>query len=311
MRRIIECVPNFSEGRDVAKINAIVESISPVKVLHVDIGQAANRTVITFAGSPEDVCDAAFSAVKTAGEVIDMSCHKGEHPRIGATDVMPLIPISGVTLEECADMADQLARRIADELEIPCYLYEASAKREKFQNLALCRRGGYEALPNRLTNPEESPDYGSRPIDDRIRKTGCTVVGARNYLVAINFNINTKDVNIASEIARDVRESGRKGQPGILKKTKAIGWYIEEYGCAQVSMNLTDISVTPISKAFFTVRDVAKQWGVEVTGTELIGMIPESAYEEALPIIDELNLSEVKPFNPDEKIIERVLFKNR
>lgn len=311
MRRIIECVPNFSEGRDVAKINAIVESIRPVKVLHVDIGQAANRTVITFAGSPEDVVDAAFRAVKTAGEVIDMSCHKGEHPRIGATDVMPLIPISGVTLEECADMSDQLARRIADELEIPCYLYEASAKREKFQNLALCRRGGYEALPNRLTNPEESPDYGSRPIDDRIRKTGCTVVGARNYLVAINFNINTKDVNIASEIAGDVRESGRKGQPGILKKTKAIGWYIEEYGCAQVSMNLTDISVTPISKAFFTVRDVAKQWGVEVTGTELIGMIPASAYEEALPIIDELNLSEVKPFNPDEKIIERVLFKNR
>lgn len=310
MNHIIECVPNFSEGRDKAKINAIVESIRPAMVLHVDIGKAANRTVITFAGSPEEVCEAAFSAVKKAGELIDMSRHRGEHPRIGATDVMPLIPISGVTLEECASMADRLARRIADNLEIPCYLYEASAKREKFRNLAVCRRGEYEALSSRLTNPEECPDYGSRPIDDRIRKTGCTVVGARNYLVAINFNLNTKDVNMASEIARDVRESGRKGQPGILKKTKAIGWYIEEYGCAQVSMNLTDISVTPISKAFLAVRDAAVKRGVVVTGTELIGMIPESAYEEILPIIGEMNLNDVKPFNPDEKIIERVLFKN-
>lgn len=311
MNRIIECVPNFSEGKNMATINAIVESIHPAKVLHVDIGQAANRTVITFAGSPEVVCESAFRAVKTAGELIDMSCHKGEHPRIGATDVMPLIPISEVSLEECANMADQLAKRVADELGIPCYLYEASAKRERFQNLAVCRKGEYEALPNRLTNPEECPDYGSRPIDYRIRKTGCTVIGARNYLVAINFNLNTKDTNIANEIAKDVRESGRKGHPGILKKTKAIGWYIEEYGCAQVSMNLTDIKVTPISKAFLTVRDVARKWGVEVTGTEIIGMIPESAYEETLPVIEQMNLNEVKPFNPDEKIIERVLFKNK
>ncbi len=264
-KRIVECVPNFSEGRDKAVIRQItsaIESSGGVKLLDVDPGEATNRTVVTFVGSPEAVIEAAFAGVKRAAELIDMRRHKGAHPRMGATDVLPLIPICGITLAECAELARKLAERIAAELHVPTYCYEAAAFTPERRNLAVCRAGEYEALPEKLAHKETAPDFGARPFDDGVARTGATTVGARDFLIAVNFNLNTTSTRRANAIAFDVREKGRpvrEGnpvtgkvikdaagnpvmQPGTLPATKAIGWFIEEYGIAQVSMNITDIA---------------------------------------------------------------------
>ena len=347
--RIVECVPNFSEGRNMDVINQItreVEQVKGVKLLDVDPGEATNRTVVTFVGSPEDVCEAAFRAVKKAGQLIDMSQHHGAHPRFGATDVCPLVPVAGITLEECAQLARQLGERIAKELSIPCYLYEAAAQTEERKNLAVCRAGEYEKLAERM-GTADGPDLGNRPWDEGVAHTGCTAVGARDFLVAVNYNLNTTSTRRANAIAFDVREKGRpmrEGgtltgkilryengepimQPGTLKATKAIGWYIDEYGIAQVSMNMTNINVTPLHVAFDEVCRAAAARGVRVTGTEIVGLIPKRVLIEAgeyflrkqqrstgIPekdIIDiaihSLGLSDLKPFNPREKVIEYLL----
>lgn len=349
-KRIIECVPNFSEGRDMAiieQITAAIESAADVKLLDVDPGEATNRTVVTFVGEPEAVVEAAFAGVKRAAELIDMRKHKGAHPRMGATDVCPLIPVSGVTLEECAEWARALARRIADELQIPTYCYEAAAFTEERRNLAVCREGEYEGLPQRMTSAEDAPDFGARAFDEGIARTGATAVGARDFLIAVNFNLNTTSTRRANAIAFDVREKGRpvregnpivgkivkdeNGEPlmrpGTLKSTKGIGWYIEEYGVAQVSMNLTNIAVTPLHVAFDEVCRCADARGVRVTGTEIVGLVPKRALLEAgrhflrkqrrsLGITEEeiiriaiksMGLDDLKPFNPREKVIEYML----
>ena len=325
-KRIIECVPNFSEGRRPEVIQAIADAIATVdgvRVLHIDRGEAANRTVITFIGEVEAMVEAAFRAVKKAVELIDMRQHHGEHPRIGATDVLPLIPIEGITLQECAEIARQLARRLAEELLIPCYCYEASALRPEFRNLAVCRSGEYEALPQKLANPELAPDYGARPFDERVARTGCTVIGARDFLLAVNFNLNTTSATQANDIARLVREKGHNGHKGTLKATKAIGWYIEEYGIAQVSMNLCNLNITPLHVAFEEVSRQAALMGLQVTGTEIIGLVPEPTLLDAgrhfllqqgispdadnTTIIDaaiqSMHLDELRPFIPSEKIL--------
>ena len=349
-KRIVECVPNFSEGRDKETIRQIVEAIekaADVKVLDVDPGEATNRTVVTFVGSPEAVVEAAFAGVKRAAERIDMRHHKGAHPRMGATDVLPLIPIAGITLEECAALSRDLARRIADELRIPTYCYEAAAFRPERKNLAVCRAGEYEALPEKLAHAETAPDFGARPYDEEVARTGATTVGARDFLIAVNFNLNTTSTRRANAIAFDVREKGRpvrEGnpitgkvvkdaagnpvmQPGTLKATKAIGWFIEEYGIAQVSMNITDISVTPLHVAFDEVCRKADARGVRVTGTEIVGLVPKRALVEAgkyflrkqrrsVGISEEeivrlavksMGLDDLKPFDPKEKVIEYLL----
>lgn len=349
-KRIVECVPNFSEGRDKEVIRQIVEAIesaAEVKVLDVDPGEATNRTVVTFVGSPEAVVEAAFAGVKRAAERIDMRHHKGAHPRMGATDVLPLIPIAGITLEECAALSRELARRIADELHIPTYCYEAAAFRPERKNLAVCRAGEYEALPEKLAHEETAPDFGARPYDEEVARTGATTVGARDFLIAVNFNLNTTSTRRANAIAFDVREKGRpvrEGnpitgkvvkdadgnpvmQPGTLKATKAIGWFIEEYGIAQVSMNITDISVTPLHVAFDEVCRKADARGVRVTGTEIVGLVPKRALVEAgkyflrkqhrsVGIAEEeivrlavksMGLDDLKPFKPEEKVIEYLL----
>lgn len=349
-KRIVECVPNFSEGRDKEVIRQIVEAIesaAEVKVLDVDPGEATNRTVVTFVGSPEAVVEAAFAGVKRAAERIDMRHHKGAHPRMGATDVLPLIPIAGITLEECAALSRELARRIADELRIPTYCYEAAAFRPERKNLAVCRAGEYEALPEKLVHEETAPDFGARPYDEEVARTGATTVGARDFLIAVNFNLNTTSTRRANAIAFDVREKGRpvrEGnpitgkvvkdaagnpvmQPGTLKATKAIGWFIEEYGIAQVSMNITDISVTPLHVAFDEVCRKADARGVRVTGTEIVGLVPKRALIEAgkyflrkqhrsVGIAEEeivrlavksMGLDDLKPFKPEEKVIEYLL----
>lgn len=349
-QRIIECVPNFSEGRNQEVIRAIaheVETTAGVSLLNVDPGEATHRTVVTFVGEPEAVCEAAFRAVRKAGELIDMRLHHGAHPRQGATDVLPLIPISGVTLEECAEMARQLARRISDELLIPTYCYEASALRPEHRNLAVCRAGEYEALADKLLDPVKGPDYGRRPMDERIQRTGATVVGARDFLVAVNFNLNTTSTRRANAIAFDVREKGRPKRegnpitgpivrdadghpvmlPGTLKGTKAIGWYIDEYGIAQVSMNITNLAQTPLHKAFDEVCRCAQNRGLRVTGTEIVGLVPKRVLADAgryflekqqrstgIPeqdIIDiavrTMGLSELRPFLPREKVIEYLI----
>ena len=349
-KRIVECVPNFSEGRDKAVIDAITAAIvqsGGVKLLDVDPGEATNRTVVTFVGSPEAVVEAAFAGVRRAVELIDMRHHKGAHPRMGATDVLPLIPISGITLEECAELARKLARRIADELRIPTYCYEASALRPERRNLAVCRAGEYEALPEKLAHTDTAPDFGARPFDDGVARTGATTVGARDFLIAVNFNLNTTSTRRANAIAFDVREKGRPVRegnpitgkivkdaegnpvmrPGTLKATKAIGWYIEEYGIAQVSMNITDISVTPLHVAFDEVCRKADARGVRVTGTEIVGLVPKRALLEAgryflrkqhrsTGIAEEeiirlavksMGLDDLKPFDPKEKVIEYLL----
>lgn len=349
-KRIVECVPNFSEGRDKAVIDAITAAIvqsGGVKLLDVDPGEATNRTVVTFVGSPEAVVEAAFAGVRRAAELIDMRHHKGAHPRMGATDVLPLIPISGITLEECAELARTLARRIADELRIPTYCYEASALRPERRNLAVCRAGEYEALPEKLAHTDTAPDFGARPFDEGVARTGATTVGARDFLIAVNFNLNTTSTRRANAIAFDVREKGRpvregnpitgkivkdaEGNPVMrprtLKATKAIGWYIEEYGIAQVSMNITDISVTPLHVAFDEVCRKADARGVRVTGTEIVGLVPKRALLEAgryflrkqhrsTGIAEEeiirlavksMGLDDLKPFDPKEKVIEYLL----
>jgi len=349
-QRIVECVPNFSEGRDREVIRQIASAIGQaggVKVLDVDPGEATNRTVVTFVGSPEAVVEAAFQGVKRAAELIDMRRHKGAHPRMGATDVLPLIPISGVTLEECAALSRDLAKRIADELRIPTYCYEAAAFRPERKNLAVCRAGEYEALPEKLAHADSAPDFGARPYDDGVARTGATTVGARDFLIAVNFNLNTTSTRRANAIAFDVREKGRpvrEGnpitgkivkdaagnpvmQPGTLRATKAIGWFIEEYGIAQVSMNITDIAVTPLHVAFDEVCRKADARGVRVTGTEIVGLVPKRALVEAgkyflrkqhrstgiaeeeivRMAVKSMGLDDLKPFVPQEKVIEYLL----
>lgn len=347
--RLIECVPNFSEGRDRAVIKQItdaIESVESVRLLDVDPGEATNRTVVTFVGDPESVQEAAFRGVRKAAELIDMSRHHGAHPRMGATDVCPLIPVSGVTLEEAAEMARNLGRRIADELNIPVYAYEASALKSGRKNLAVCRRGEYEGLAERFGG-EDGPDFGNRPWDDAAARTGATAVGARDFLIAVNYNLNTTSTRRANAIAFDVREKGRPKRqgpkvndpvvkdengktvmiPGTLKGTKAIGWFIDEYGIAQVSMNITDIRTTPLHVAFDEVCRAASERGIRVTGTEIVGLIPKSCLidagryflakqqrsagisEEAIIniAIKSMGLDDLKEFNPREKVIEYIL----
>ena len=291
----IECVPNFSEGHNIETINAIadaIRSVDGVRVLHVDRGEAANRTVITFVGPAQAVVEAAFRMVRCASELIDMRVHQGEHPRIGATDVLPLIPLKNITLAECAELARQLAKRIYEELGIPTYCYEAAAYLPEHVNLADCRRGEYEGLRDKMLDPVMRPDFGGEEYTPQAARSGASVVGARNFLIAVNFNLNTSSREVASAIAARVRASGEvcrdeagnvvrdaEGRavrrPGLLCGCKAIGWYIEEYGCAQVSMNINDVSLCPIHMAYETVCRVARELGAEVTGTELIGLIPE------------------------------------
>lgn len=345
--RIIECVPNFSEGRDKNVIKSITDAIKSVKginLLDVDPGEATNRTVVTFVGEPEAVVEAAFRGVKRAAELIDMRSHHGAHPRMGATDVCPLIPISGITLEECAELARKLAKRIADELEIPTYCYEAAAFTPERRNLAVCREGEYEALPEKMNHPVKSPDFGDRPFDEKAARSGATTVGARDFLIAVNFNLNTTSTRRANAIAFDVREKGRpmrEGgkitgkplkdadgntimQPGTLKATKAIGWFIDEYGIAQVSMNITDISVTPLHIAFDEVCRAANARGLRVTGTEIVGLVPKRTLIEAgryflhkqqrstgisedeiiRMAVKSMGLDELTPFRPEGKVIE-------
>lgn len=349
-KKIIECVPNFSEGRDMQKINSIVDAVKSVKevmLLDVDPGEATNRTVVTFVGEPDAVCEAAFRAVAQAARVIDMREHHGAHPRMGATDVLPLIPVSGMTLEECAELSRRLAERIANELKVPCYSYEAAAFKPERRNLAVCRKGEYEGLAERVNNPAEAPDFGARPWDEELAKTGATAVGARDFLIAVNYNLNTTSTRRANAIAFDVREKGRpmrEGgkltgkplkdengktimQPGTLRGTKAIGWFIDEYGIAQVSMNITNINVTPLHKAFDEVCRAAAARGVRVTGTEIVGLVPKRVLIEAgtyflekqersvgVPeediikiAIKSMSLDDLKPFNPREKVIEYLL----
>lgn len=297
----IECVPNFSEGCNIETINAIAEairSVDGVRVLHIDRGEAANRTVITFMGHAMSVVEAAFRMVKCASELIDMRTHLGEHPRIGATDVLPLIPLKNITLAECAELARALAERIYKELGIPTYCYEASAYLPEHVNLADCRRGEYEGLRNKMLDPVMRPDFGGGEYTEQAARSGATVVGARNFLIAVNFNLNTVSREVASAIAARVRASGevcrdeegnivrdKEGRavrrPGLLRGCKAIGWYIEEFGCAQVSMNINDVALCPIHIAYETVCRVARELGVEVTGTELIGLVPEDCMIEA------------------------------
>ena len=349
MQQIIECVPNYSEGRDRAVIDDIVSAIASVKgvkVLNVDPGEATNRTVVTFVGAPEAVTEAAFLGAAKAKERIDMRVHHGAHPRSGATDVLPLIPISGITLEECAELARKLAKRLFDELGIPCYCYEAAAFKPERKNLAVCRAGEYEALPDKMADSERKPDFGDG-YNDTVARTGATNVGARNFLVAVNYNLNTTSTRRAMAIAFDVREKGRKAReggsltgkllkdadgnqiwiPGTLKGCKAIGWYIDEYGIAQVSMNITDIDATPLHVAFEEVSRAAAVRGLRVTGAEIVGLVPKKVLidagkfylerqqrslgiseEEIIKIaVKSMSLDDLKPFDPKEKVIEYLM----
>ncbi|HMN06277.1 MAG TPA: glutamate formimidoyltransferase [Flavobacteriales bacterium] len=344
---IIECVPNISEGRDRAKIDAIaavVETVEGVRLLDVDPGKATNRTVITFVGEPGPVCEAAFRLVKKAQELIDMSAHHGEHPRFGATDVCPLVPISGITVEELVPYAHQLGERIGKELGIPVYAYEAAAREEKRRNLANNRAGEYEGLEKKLRDPEWKPDFGPAAWNDSVRRSGATAVGARKILIAYNINLNTTGTRRANAIAFDLRESGRAKReggtltgklvkdadgntvmiPGKLKSVKGIGWFIEEYGIAQVSLNLNDIDVTPVHVAFDEACKSAADRGIRVTGSELVGLIPKQALldaadfylrrqqrslgvpeEEKIRIaVKSLGLDDLAPFDPRKKVIE-------
>ncbi|MEZ4756598.1 MAG: glutamate formimidoyltransferase [Flavobacteriales bacterium] len=338
-RRLIECVPNISEGRDRAKIDAIaavVETVEGVRLLDVDPGKATNRTVITFVGEPEPVLEAAFRLMKKAQELIDMRGHKGEHPRFGATDVCPLVPISGVSMEECAAFARQLGARVGSELGIPVYLYEFAASEEKRRNLANNRSGEYEGLPKKLSDPAWKPDHGPAAFTDSVARSGAVAIGARNFLVAYNVNLNTTSTRRANAIAFDIREAGRKVKqadgsevqvPGSLKAVKGIGWYIEEYGVAQLSLNLTDITVTPVHVAFDEACKRAGERGIRVTGSELVGLIPKQALldaadhylarqERSLGIperekikiaVKSLGLDDLGPFDPQKKVIEYML----
>lgn len=349
-KQLIECVPNFSEGNDMNIIKQIreqVESVEGVRVIDVDPGKATNRTVLTMVGTPDEVCEAAFRAVKKAQELIDMRKHKGAHPRFGATDVCPLVPVANITMEEVVKYAHKLAKRIGDELNIPIYCYESAATEPKRKNLASCRQGEYEALSQRIETTEWKPDFGPSKWSESVAKSGATAVGARNFLIAYNVNLNTTSVRRANSVAFDVRERGRvkrEGdpitgkimkdangnqiyEPGLLKSVKAIGWYIEEFGIAQISMNLTDINITPLHQAFDTVCDRATARGLRVTGSELVGVIPLQAMLEAgryflrkqqrstgvsdkelIKIaVKSMGLDELYPFDPKKKIIEYIL----
>lgn len=351
MKKLIECVPNFSEGRDLAvikQITDVIEKSEGVKLLDVDPGAATNRTVVTFVGTPNEVLEAAFQAVKKASELIDMRHHKGEHPRMGATDVCPLIPVSNISMEETAELARKLAKRIGEELAIPVYCYESAAYSPERKNLANCRAGEYEGLPKKLNDPKWKPDFGPAAFNER---SGATAVGARDFLVAFNVNLNTTSTRRANAIAFDVRERGRvlrEGDPvngkivkdehgnevyvpGSLKAVKAIGWFIEEYGIAQISMNLTNIGITPVHIAFDEVCKKAAERGIRVTGSELVGLIPLKSMIEAGKYflgkqersrgVDEaelikiavksMGLDDLKPFVPEDKIIEYVLAKDQ
>ena len=343
MKQIIECVPNISEGRDMNIINQVtaeIEKVEGVKLLDVDPGATTNRTVITFVGEPKNVCEAAFRVVKKAAELIDMRNHHGDHPRFGATDVCPLVPVAGITMEEVVEYARQLGERIGNELEIPVFCYENAAFSPERRNLAVCRAGEYEALAERFASGCTA-DFGPKVFNERVATTGATAVGARDFLIAINYNLNTTSTRRANAIAFDVREKGRPMRqgpkvtdkpvkdengnpvmiPGTLPGTKAIGWFIEEYGIAQVSMNITNIAKTPVHVCFEEVCAKAAARGVRVTGCEIVGLVPKSVLldagrfylakqerslgvseDEIMKIaIKSMGLDDLKPFNPKEK----------
>ena len=350
MKKIIECVPNFSEGRNMDIINQIAaqaEKIEGVKLLDIDPGVSTNRTVVTFVGTPEEVCEAAFQCIKKAQELIDMRSHKGDHPRFGATDVCPLVPVSNITMEETAEYARKLAKRVGEELNIPIFCYENAAQTEVRRNLANCRQGEYEGLKDRIGTQEWKPDFGPSVFTESVARSGATAIGARDFLIAVNYNLNTTSTRRANAIAFDVREKGRpkregnpvtgaivkdeKGNqvmiPGTLKGTKAIGWFIKEYGVAQVSMNITNISATSLHEAFEEVSRCAALRGIRITGCEIVGLVPKKVLLDAGKFylakqnrslgVDEaeiikiavksMGLDDLKPFNPQEKIIEYLL----
>ena len=353
MNQLIECVPNFSEGNNMDIIRQItdeIKTVEGVKVIDVDPGKATNRTVVTFVGEPAPVCEAAFRAVKKASELIDMSKHHGEHPRFGATDVLPLIPIKNISMEETVEYARKLGKRIGDELGIPGYFYEFAATEPKRRNLATCRAGEYEGLPQKLINPDWKPDFGPAAFTETVAKAGATAVSARNFLIAYNVNLNTTSTRWANSIAFDIREKGRikrEGNPltgkivkdengktvytpGLLKGVKGIGWYIEEYGVAQLSFNLTDTTQTSLHQLFETACERAAVRGIRVTGSELVGVAPLQTLldagkyflkkqhrsvgisdEEILKIaVKSMGLDELAPFDPKKKIIEYLIEDN-
>src|SRR2546423_3464460 len=344
MKKIIECVPNFSEGRDlevIRQITAAIESVEGVSLLNVDPGASTNRTVVTFAGSPDAAVEAAFRGIEKAAELIDMRKHTGAHPRMGATDVCPFIPVSNVTWEEAIACAKKLGKRVGEELKIPVYLYERAASNPARSNLSIIRAGEYEGFFEKIREPAWQPDFGPAVFNE---KSGATVIGAREFLVAYNANLNTKAVRRATSVAFDIRENGRvktddgtptgkpvrdeKGEPvripGMLKHVKAIGWYVEEYGIAQVSINLTNIEETPLHAAFDACNESANKRGLRVTGSEIVGMVPKKClvdagkyflrkqkWSEGVPeeelvemAVRSLGLNELKPFDPKEKVIE-------
>ncbi len=342
MTRIVECVPNFSEGRNTDTINAIAESVrrvQGVKLLSVEPDKDYNRTVVTFVGNPKGVVEAAFNATKTASELIDMTAHKGEHPRLGATDVVPFIPISGVTMDDCVQLARAFGKRVGEELKIPMYLYESAATAPHRRNLADIRKGEYESLPEKLKDPKWQPDFGPAQFNTR---SGATVTGARKFLIAYNVNLNTPDSSLAHEIALRIRESGRpkkdeagnvvkdeKGEamkiPGTLKAVKAMGVFLERFNIAQVSINLVDFEVTPPHTAFEEVKKQALSLGINATGSEIVGLTPLKALliageyysnkdvrilseKEHLQLaVDRLGLNQLEQFDPNKKIIEYML----
>lgn len=353
MKQLIECVPNFSEGRNmevIRQITEVIEKAEGVKLLDVDPGATTNRTVVTFVGTPEEVVETAVAVIAKAKELIDMRNHHGDHPRFGATDVCPLVPVSNITMEETAQYARKLAERVGNELGVPVYCYENAAFEEKRRNLANCRQGEYEALKDRIGTAEWKPDFGPAVFDESVAKSGATAVGARDFLIAVNYNLNTTSTRRANAIAFDVREKGRPQRegnpitgkimkdangnpiniPGTLKGTKAIGWYIAEYGIAQVSMNITNTNATPLHVAFDEVCEKAAARGIRVTGAEIVGLVPKKTLidagcyylqkqrrslgideREIIKIaVKSMGLDDLKPFNPDEKVIEYLLEKD-
>lgn len=347
MKQLIECVPNISEGRDAEKIKQVtdvIETVEGVKLLNVDPGAATNRTVITFVGEPEQVVEAAFRVIQKAAEVIDMSGHSGEHPRFGATDVCPMIPIANISMDEVVPYAHKLGKRVGEELGIPGYFYENACTEEKRRNLAICRAGEYEGLKEKLSDPAWKPDFGPAEFNGRVKGSGVTAISARDFLVAYNVNLNTTSVRRANSVAFDLRENGRVKRegdpitgkivedengnpvrvPGALKAVKGIGWFIEEYGIAQISLNLTNISITSMHKAFDMACEKAAERGIRVTGSELVGLVPLQAMldagkyflrkqqrsvgvseSELIKIaVKTLGLDELTPFDPQERIIE-------
>lgn len=353
MKQLIECVPNFSEGRNmevIRQITEVIEKAEGVKLLDVDPGATTNRTVVTFVGTPEEVVETAVAVIAKAKELIDMRNHHGDHPRFGATDVCPLVPVSNITMEETAQYARKLAERVGNELGVPVYCYENAAFEEKRRNLANCRQGEYEALKDRIGTAEWKPDFGPTVFDESVAKSGATAVGARDFLIAVNYNLNTTSTRRANAIAFDVREKGRPQRegnpitgkimkdangnpiniPGTLKGTKAIGWYIAEYGIAQVSMNITNTNATPLHVAFDEVCEKAAARGIRVTGAEIVGLVPKKTLidagcyylqkqrrslgideREIIKIaVKSMGLDDLKPFNPDEKVIEYLLEKD-